>query len=283
MTVTYIYNDASGNYLGTITRNIDDKGKKTFRASKGFPEPRPLYGLARLAQRPNNPVLVVEGEKTADAAGKIFPDHVCTTSPFGAPSADKADWSPLHGRSVTYGRTTTPPAPSMPPTWRARAGRQGCAGAGDVPDRWDLADELPEGITLEALGGLLLLAEAPKVKAKKPSKDDLRKTAEEAKRERDGVIAKIRALISKTVANGATEAEADSAFNKARQLMEEHSIQEEELASRSTSRSRPSTTSAPILTATRCSMMSTIFSCGLFPIRLGMLPSLMRCGSLTHT
>ena len=97
------------------------------------------------------------------------------------------------------------------------------------PDKWDLADELPEGITLEALGGLLLLAEAPKVKAKKPSKDDLRKTAEEAKRERDGVIAKIRGLISKTVANGATEAEAESAFNKARQLMEEHSIQEDEL------------------------------------------------------
>ena len=97
------------------------------------------------------------------------------------------------------------------------------------PDKWDLADELPEGITLEALGGLLLLAEAPKVKAKKPSKDDLRKTAEEAKRERDGVIAKIRGLISKTVANGATEAEADSAFHKARELMEEYSIQEEEL------------------------------------------------------
>ena len=97
------------------------------------------------------------------------------------------------------------------------------------PDKWDLADELPEGITLEALGGLLLLAEAPKVKAKKPSKDDLRKTAEEAKRERDGVIAKIRGLISKTVANGATEAEAESAFNKARQLLEEHSIQEDEL------------------------------------------------------
>lgn len=92
MTVTYIYNDANGSYLGTITRNIDDKGKKTFRASKGFPDPRPLYGLARLAQRPDAPVLVVEGEKVADAAGKIFPDHVCTTSPFGSPNADKADW-----------------------------------------------------------------------------------------------------------------------------------------------------------------------------------------------
>ena len=98
---------------------------------------------------------------------------------------------------------------------------------------------------------LLLLAEAPKVKAKKPSKDDLKKTAEEAKRERDGIIAKIRALISKTVANGATEAEAESAFNKARQLMEEHGIQEEELREPVTSRNPPLMISAPISTAMR--------------------------------
>ena len=45
MTFTYTYNDAGGNYLGSITRNINDAGKKTFRASTGFPDPRPLYGL----------------------------------------------------------------------------------------------------------------------------------------------------------------------------------------------------------------------------------------------
>ena len=52
MTVTYIYNDAGGNYLGTITRNVNDDGKKTFRASKGFPDPRPLYGLRGLPSAP---------------------------------------------------------------------------------------------------------------------------------------------------------------------------------------------------------------------------------------
>ena len=36
------------------------------------------------------------------------------------------------------------------------------------PDKWDLADELPEGVTFEALCGLLLLAAAPKVKKAKP-------------------------------------------------------------------------------------------------------------------
>ena len=101
MTTTYIYNDANGDYLGTITRNDNGNGEKTFRASKGFPNPRPLYGLDRLAARPTAPVIVVEGEKSADAAAVIFPDYVVTTSPFGARAADKADWTPLHGRDVT--------------------------------------------------------------------------------------------------------------------------------------------------------------------------------------
>ena len=150
--------------------------------------------------------------------------------PLRCPVAAKADWSPLHGRTVViWPDNDAAGAKYAADVARLVPGAKIVPVPASFPDKWDLADELPEGITLEALGGLLLLAEAPKVKAKKPSKDDLRKTAEEAKRERDGVIAKIRGLISKTVANGATEAEADSAFNKARQLMEEHSIQEEEL------------------------------------------------------
>ena len=41
---------------------------------KAPPTPRPLYGLDRLAARPAAPALVCEGEKTADAAGLLFPD-----------------------------------------------------------------------------------------------------------------------------------------------------------------------------------------------------------------
>ena len=165
MTVTYIYNDAGGNYLGTITRNINDAGKKTFRASAGFPDPRPLYGLARLTQRPDAPVLVVEGEKVADAAGKIFPDYVCTTSPFGALSAAKADWTPLHGRTVViWPDNDAAGLQYAADVARLVPGAKIVPVPASFPDKWDLADELPEGITLEALGGLLLLAEAPKVK-----------------------------------------------------------------------------------------------------------------------
>jgi hypothetical protein len=64
------------------------------------PAPRPLYGLDRLAARPGAPVLVVEGEKTADTAALLFPDHVAVTWQGGSGAVDKADRSALAGREV---------------------------------------------------------------------------------------------------------------------------------------------------------------------------------------
>jgi hypothetical protein len=46
-------------------------------------------------------VVVCEGEKAADAASTLLPDHVVIASPNGSKSATKADWSPLAGRYVT--------------------------------------------------------------------------------------------------------------------------------------------------------------------------------------
>jgi putative DNA primase/helicase len=66
----------------------------------GFPKPRPLYGLDRLAARPKAPVVVTEGEKAADAAALLLLDHVAVTSPGGSKAAKAADWSPLAGRHV---------------------------------------------------------------------------------------------------------------------------------------------------------------------------------------
>jgi hypothetical protein len=80
------------------------KGGKTHDKTgwhcKQPPKPLPLYGLDRLAARPDAPVLLVEGEKTADAGDSLFPDYVAITS-GGSTSAASADWSPLSGRDVT--------------------------------------------------------------------------------------------------------------------------------------------------------------------------------------
>ena len=109
------YRDAAGRMLGRVYRfNPPNGGKETrslvFGEHKrwgrqwrwlGFPRPRPLYGLDRLAARPDAPVIVTEGEKAADAAGWLLPDHVVVTSPGVSKAAGAADWSVLAGRRVT--------------------------------------------------------------------------------------------------------------------------------------------------------------------------------------
>jgi hypothetical protein len=78
------YRDSTGRHciFATARYDPDDGGaEKTFRpicringcVATKFPIPRPLYGLDRLAARPDDPVLVVEGEKTADAAAELIP------------------------------------------------------------------------------------------------------------------------------------------------------------------------------------------------------------------
>jgi len=68
---------------------------------KAWPEPRPLYGLDVLAAKPNARVLVVEGEKAADAAAGICGDLYAVVSwPGGAAAWEMADWSALQGRKV---------------------------------------------------------------------------------------------------------------------------------------------------------------------------------------
>ena len=66
---------------------------------KAPPAPRPLLNLSQLRSRTGT-VLIVEGEKAADAAAKLYPKAVVTTWPSGCKAIDKADWSPLQGRRV---------------------------------------------------------------------------------------------------------------------------------------------------------------------------------------
>jgi putative DNA primase/helicase len=66
---------------------------------KAPPAPRPLLNLSQLRIHTGT-VLVVEGEKAADAAARLYPRAVVTTWPSGCKAIDKTDWSPLTGRRV---------------------------------------------------------------------------------------------------------------------------------------------------------------------------------------
>jgi hypothetical protein len=169
----WIYKDKDGNGTGAVAR-FDASGangarEKTFKPfvaengkliCKGFPKPWPLYGLDRLAARPDAPVLLCEGEKAADAAAEIFQDFVCVSTMHGAQSAGQADLTPLEGRDVVVwpdkdkaGDDYAKKIVEIMPHARVV----------HVPDTfdkpgWDLADDMPDGVTDVDLA--VLVAEA---------------------------------------------------------------------------------------------------------------------------
>lgn len=171
------YFTADGQLVGYVCRfNLPDGSKETIPQSlcvnrstgevqwrwQAFAKPRLLYGLQKLSQHPSAQVLVVEGEKTADAAQKRFEaagigqDRLVVVSwPGGVNAVQHADWSPLAGRAVALW-----PDADMP-------GMAAAVGIGDlllpsakmvklivpplgVEKGWDLADELPAGFDLLA-------------------------------------------------------------------------------------------------------------------------------------
>lgn len=110
------YTDQAGAVLVKMYRFNLSEGKKTFQPytlwrntitsrlqwrNKGLEGARPLYHLQQLIQKPNAPVLIVEGEKAADAAQQLFPNHVVVTTMNGALAPQKTDLLPLVGRDIS--------------------------------------------------------------------------------------------------------------------------------------------------------------------------------------
>lgn len=85
--------------LPVVFAKSDRDGAMAWRF-QGIPIPRPILGLDRLAQNPDLPVLVVEGEKTAKAAQEYLPKTVVVTWQGGSNTWVLADWSPLKNKHV---------------------------------------------------------------------------------------------------------------------------------------------------------------------------------------
>ena len=87
------FDTADGKVFQSVTWNRRIEDGYLWWGPRAVPRPPewPLYGLDRLAARPGAPVIICEGEKSADAAEKIFVDHVAMTSMKGAGSALKSD------------------------------------------------------------------------------------------------------------------------------------------------------------------------------------------------
>ncbi len=169
------YHDAEGRLVGYVCRwdftdanGKPDKlvlpvtfcdlggGARGWRA-KGIPAPRPLFGLPEILARPDAVVLVVEGEKAAEAAMALFPDLTVTTPMHGAKSPHLTDWTPLAGRTVL----AWPDADDTGAAFAAKVAdlalKAGAASAAVVtlpaglPQKWDPADPLPDGMVADVL------------------------------------------------------------------------------------------------------------------------------------
>jgi hypothetical protein len=158
----WTYRNAAGEELGYVARFDKSDGSKVVLPLtlwkiegrlrwvwKAFPGPRLLYGLLELAERPSATVLLVEGEKTAEAAAERLPEFAVVTWPGGSKAAGKVDWSPLAGRDVVIWPDADAAGKKAAADVARQLARAGAATVAQVripdhfPEGWDLADPWP--------------------------------------------------------------------------------------------------------------------------------------------
>jgi putative DNA primase/helicase len=179
--MTWTYRDGAGRLLGLVWRFDGENGGKEFLPLtycrrtdgagmawrfKSWPAPRSLYGLQKLAMAPSAAILICEGEKTADAAQRLFPDLVAITSAGGSKAAGKADWSPLKGRDVVIWPDNDEAGQFYAEEVAHAALNAGAVSAVIIapprgkPQGWDAADAETEGLASEALQALVASAKS---------------------------------------------------------------------------------------------------------------------------
>ena len=174
------YTDQAGALLGMVYRfTTSDGGKEVLPCVyarhpetgahdwrwMGFPEPRPLYLTTPL--RDDVVVLVVEGEKCADAGFALLSTKLDVVSWQGGSKAiAKTDWSLLAGRRVILWPDADEPGAQAMAKLAAILLALGCAvkmvvNPDDVPEGWDIADAIADGVDVRALLSAAVVVSAP--------------------------------------------------------------------------------------------------------------------------
>ena len=122
--MAWAYRSPHGELLGYVIRLDNNRGERSSKSTmtvtfcrnrdtgervwclKGFPSPRPLYGLEQCTAHPNALVVVCEGEKAvkgvqrlvAQASGDM--DIIAVTSPGGSKAPKRTNWHALKDRRV---------------------------------------------------------------------------------------------------------------------------------------------------------------------------------------
>lgn len=188
------FRTSEGKLIVPYTWCVDESdGRGTMRwHSKQFPEPRPLYVPATLlSQDASLPVVLVEGEKCAEAGHQLLGHEFDFVSwPGGGNAWQKADWRWLEGRTVylwpdadsqrekltkderekNVDRSTKPLLPAArQPGMRTMVGIGSVLMAdhrckvylcpipkpGEISDGWDIADAIEQGWDVDQVRGFI--------------------------------------------------------------------------------------------------------------------------------
>ncbi|MFP3012682.1 MAG: toprim domain-containing protein, partial [Rickettsia sp.] len=179
----YTYKDANDKLLGYVVRFVgkEDGKKQTLPVTycynaakdeyswrlKGFTDKsdKPIFSIEK-AICSSKPILIVEGEKAAIAASKILPDYNVVSWMGGSNAVDKVNWGQLKGREVIIWGDNDHPGFKAAEVIKDKLNKAndhiGFVSVIDpttlkfnnsvhkdlLPEKWDLADRLPEGMTI---------------------------------------------------------------------------------------------------------------------------------------
>lgn len=173
------YRDINGKLVGFIYRFEREGVKEVIPYSwcvaeedgehqwrwKSFNKPRPLLNTHKLAEDKTSPILLVEGEKTADAAALLFTDYIVMTWPGGSSAVKHANWEVLKGRDVVIWPDADAPglkAATLIGEILLQAGVKSLKLVypdKSLPKGWDLADDVPEGMNLDRRSAVITAPE----------------------------------------------------------------------------------------------------------------------------
>jgi len=155
----WCYRTATGAPLGWVCRYELPEGKvfAQYRwldgkwQAKSLPKPRPLYNLDKLGADKALRVMVVEGEKAAEAFAKLRFKQPVTCWLGGAGAAKHADWEPIRGRKIDlWPDNDLPGRKAMGELAVLLSTKYDCTDIRIInpegtPDGWDVADAVTDG------------------------------------------------------------------------------------------------------------------------------------------
>lgn len=129
-------------------------GKRDWRW-KAMKIPRILFNMDLLEVHDDKEVVVVEGEKAAEAAARLLVGYVVTTWAGGAGAVRLTDWEPLRGRKVWIFPDNDEPGEAAAAEVAKQTGGKVVSLPPMLPKGWDLADAEVDGTSLRQILSLI--------------------------------------------------------------------------------------------------------------------------------